>query len=327
MKFWALREASVGRYNRPMALRMPHRSLALLLRNEYARNKHLYVMLLPVVLFYVLFHYQPMYGAQIAFKDFSPSRGILGSRWVGLKHYFTFFESYYAARIIWNTIALNVLDVLYGFPAPIILALLLNEVRGSLFKRSIQTTTYLPHFISMVVVCGIILDFLARDGVINQVLGFFGIEAIPFMIMPGWFRTVFIASGIWQTAGWGSIVYLAALSGINLELYEAARVDGAGRWRQMWSVTLPGIAPTIVIMLILRLGRMMDVGVEKVMLLYNPSIYDTADVISTFVFRKGLLEMSYSYSTAVELFNSVINFAMLVAVNRISRKVSDMALW
>ncbi len=284
-------------------------------------------MLLPVVLFYVLFHYQPMYGAQIAFKDFSPARGILGSRWVGLKHYVAFFNSYYAARVIWNTIALNVLDVLFGFPAPIILALLLNEVRNSLFKRSVQTTTYLPHFISMVVVCGIILDFLDRDGVINQVLGFLGVGAIPFMIIPGWFRTVFIASGIWQTAGWASIVYLAALSAINLELYEAAKVDGAGRWRQMLSVTLPGIAPTIIIMLILRLGRMMDVGVEKVLLLYNPSIYDTADVISTFVFRKGLLEMSYSYSTAVELFNSVINFAMLVTVNRISRKVSDMALW
>ena len=303
------------------------RSLAVRLGNEYARNKHLYLMLLPVVLFYVLFHYQPMYGAQIAFKDFSPVKGILGSRWVGLKHYLVFFNSYYAARVIWNTIALNVLDVLFGFPAPIILALLLNEVRNSFFKRAIQTTTYLPHFISMVVVCGIILDFLARDGVINQVLGLVGVQAIPFMILPGWFRTVFIASGIWQTAGWGSIVYLAALSAINLELYEAARVDGAGRWRQMWSVTLPGIAPTIVIMLILRLGRMMDVGVEKVLLLYNPSIYDTADVISTFVFRKGLLEMSYSYSTAVELFNSVINFGMLVAVNRISRKVSDMALW
>jgi putative aldouronate transport system permease protein len=297
------------------------------LASEYARNKHLYVMLVPVVLYYVLFHYQPMYGAQIAFKDFSPVKGILGSRWVGLKHYTAFFHSYYAARVIWNTIALNVMDVLFGFPAPVILALLLNEVRSSFFKRSIQTTTYLPHFISMVVVCGIILDFLSRDGVINQLLGAFGIEAIPFMILPGWFRTVFIATGIWQTAGWGSIVYLAALSAINLELYEAARVDGAGRWRQMWSVTLPGIAPTIVIMLILRLGRMMDVGVEKVLLLYNPSIYDTADVISTFVFRKGLLEMSYSYSTAVELFNSAINFGMLVAVNRISRKVSDMALW
>jgi putative aldouronate transport system permease protein len=205
--------------------------------------------------------------------------------------------------------------------------LLLNEIRNSFFKRSIQTVTYLPHFISMVVVCGIILDFLARDGVINQLIGFFGIKEIPFMILPAWFRPVYVASGIWQTMGWGSIVYLAALTSINMELYEAARVDGAGRWRQLVNVTLPGIAPTIVIMLILRLGRMMDIGVEKVLLLYNPSIYDTADVISTFVFRKGLLEMSYSYSTAVELFNSVINFGMLVAANRISRRLSDMALW
>jgi putative aldouronate transport system permease protein len=297
------------------------------LKIELRLNKHIYLMLLPVVLFYVLFCYQPMYGAQIAFKDFNPAKGILGSKWVGFKHYLAFFDSYYAFRVIWNTIILNILDVVFGFPAPIILALLLNEIKGQVFKRSVQTLTYLPHFISLVVVCGIILDFFARDGVANQLMEMFGIQPIPFMILPEWFRPVFIASNIWQTMGWGSIIYLASLSGINPELYEAARVDGAGRWRQMWSVTLPGLAPTIIIMLILRLGRMMDVGLEKVLLLYNPSTYETADVISTFVFRKGLLEMSYSYSTAIELFNSIINFLMLVVVNRLSRRVSDMSLW
>ena len=297
------------------------------LRKEYRRNKHIYLMLLPVVLYFLVFHYQPMYGLQIAFKDFSPSKGICGSDWVGLKHYFAFFRSYYAFRVIRNTILLNLYDVLFGFPAPILLALLLNEIRNSLFQKVVQTVTYLPHFISMVVVCGILLDFLARDGMVNQLIGFMNLGPIPFMMKPEWFRTVFVASGIWQSMGWGSIIYLAALSGINPELYEAASVDGAGRFRKIWSVTLPGLAPTIIIMLILRLGRMMNIGLEKILLLYNPSIYESADVISTFVFRKGLLEMSYSYSTAVELFNSVINFCMLVAVNRLSRKMSETSLW
>jgi putative aldouronate transport system permease protein len=303
------------------------RSLAGTLRAQFARNKHVLLMLTPVVLYYLLFHYQPMYGAQIAFKDFSPVKGIWNSPWAGFKHFLTFFNSYYAERVIWNTILLNLYDIVLGFPAPIVLALLLNEIKNNLFKGSIQTITYLPHFISLVVVSGIILDFLARDGVANQLLGFAGVEPIPFMLLAEWFRPVYVVSGIWQNVGWASIIYLAALSGINPELYEAAKVDGAGRWRQMLNVTLPGLAPTIVIMLILRLGRMMDIGLEKVLLLYNPSTYSTADVISTFVFRKGMLEMSYSYSTAVELFNSVINFTMLVLVNRMSRKISDSSLW
>jgi putative aldouronate transport system permease protein len=290
-------------------------------------NRHIYIMLLPVVIYYILFHYQPMYGAQIAFKNYSPASGIWSSTFVGLKHYYAFFRSYYAFRIIRNTIVLNVLNIIFGFPAPIILALLLNEIINNRFKRVVQTVTYLPHFISLVVVCGIILDFLARDGVVNELIGFLGIKPIPFMLQPEWFRFVYVSSGIWQQIGWGSIIYLAALSGINPELYEAARVDGAGRWRQTLSITIPGIAPTIIIMLILRMGRMMNVGLEKVLLLYNSNTYETADVISTFVYRKGLLEMSYSYSTAVDLFNSVINFLMLVIVNRISRKVTETSLW
>ncbi len=296
-------------------------------RSDLARNKHIYLMLLPVALYYLLFHYQPMYGAQIAFKNFSPGKGIWGSAWVGLRHFEAFFRSYYAWRIIRNTLVLNFYQVVWGFPAPIILALLLNELYGSRFKRTVQTVTYLPHFISMVVVCGMILDFLARDGVINQVMAAFGVKPIPFMIRPEWFATVYVGSSVWQEVGWGSIIYLAALSAINPELYEAARVDGAGRWRQTLSVTLPGIAPTIVIMLILRMGRIMSIGAEKILLLYNPNTYETADVIATFVYRKGLLENSYSYSTAVNLFNSVINFLMLVWVNRLSRRMTETSLW
>jgi putative aldouronate transport system permease protein len=305
----------------------PRPDLWLRIRKDLYNNRHIYLMLLPVVAYFLLFHYQPMYGAQIAFKNFSPVRGIWGSRWAGLKHYRAFFRSYYAWRIIRNTLVLNLYQIFFGFPAPIVLALLLNELYSSAYKRTVQTVTYMPHFISLVVVCGIILDFLARDGAVNEILAFLGFEPKPFMIMPEWFRFVYVSSGIWQQVGWGSIVYLAALSGINPELYEAATVDGASRWRQTWAVTLPGIAPTIIIMLILRMGRMMNIGLEKVLLLYNPSIYESADVISTFVYRKGLLEMSFSYSTAVDLFNSVINFLMLVIVNRMSRALTRMSLW
>ncbi len=297
------------------------------LARDLSRNRTVYLLALPMVLYYLLFHYQPMYGAQIAFKNFSPGLGIWGSSWAGLQHFEAFFRSYYAWRIIRNTLVLNFYQVVWGFPAPIILALLLNEIAGERFKRTVQTVTYLPHFISMVVVCGMILDFFARDGVVNQIITAFGGKATPFMIQPQWFATIYVGSNIWQELGWGSIVYLAALSAINPELYEAARVDGANRWRQTWSVTIPCIAPTIVIMLILRMGRIMSIGAEKILLLYNPNTYEAADVISTFVYRKGLLEMSYSYSTAVNLFNSAINFLMLVWVNRLSRRMTETSLW
>jgi len=222
---------------------------------------------------------------------------------------------------------LSLYSIIFGFPAPIILALLINEVRNGFFKRIVQSITYLPHFISLVVVCNFILDFTARDGVINIFLGYFGLESTPFMNLAEWFRPIYIISEIWQEVGWGSIIYLAALSGIDQELYEACTVDGGGRFRQMFSVTLPGIAPTIIILLILRMGRIMNVGLEKVLLLYNPSIYQTADIISTFVYRKGLIELDYSYSAAVGLFNSVINFLLLISVNKLSKKVSETSLF
>lgn len=298
-----------------------------IIRKDLVKNRYIYIMLLPVIAYYIVFHYVPLYGAQIAFKDFSPAKGIWESPWAGFKHFEEFFNSYYFGRLLRNTLLISLYDLIFGFPAPIILALLLNEIKNDIFKRTVQTVTYLPHFISLVVVCGMIIDFLARDGLINNILNYFGIESIPFMIKPEWFRTIYVASGIWQGVGWGSIIYLAALSNIDPQLYEAATIDGAGRFKQALHVTLPGILPTIIIMLILRLGQMLNVGSEKILLLYNPSTRETADVISTFVYRKGILEASYSYSTAVGLFNSVINFALLMTANFISRKVTETSLW
>jgi putative aldouronate transport system permease protein len=298
-----------------------------IIRKDLVKNRYIYIMLLPVITYYIVFHYVPLYGAQIAFKNFTPSKGIWDSPWVGFKYFEEFFNSYYFERLLRNTVLISLYDLIFGFPAPIILALLLNEIKSNIFKRTVQTVTYLPHFISLVVICGMIIDFLARDGLVNNILNRFGIESIPFMIKPEWFRTIYVASNIWQGIGWGSIIYLAALSNIDPQLYEAATIDGAGRFRQVLHVTLPGILPTVVIMLILRLGQMLNVGSEKILLLYNTSTYETADVISTFVYRKGILEASYSYSTAIGLFNSVINFALLVIANFISRKATETSLW
>ncbi|NLN65807.1 MAG: sugar ABC transporter permease [Clostridiaceae bacterium] len=298
-------------------------------RAAYDIKKHypIYLMILPALVYFIIFHYFPMYGAQIAFRKYTIGDGIWTSEWVGLKNFTTFFKSYYFERLIRNTVLLNVYDILFGFPAPIIFALLIYELRNKVFKKTVQTITYIPHFISLIVICGMIIDFTSPQGMINKIIGFFGIGPIQFLAYPEYFRPIYVASNIWQETGWNSIIYLAALTNISPELYEAAKIDGAGRLRQAVSITLPGIAPTIIIMLILRMGRMMDVGYEKILLLYNPSIYETADVISTFVYRKGLLEANFSYSTAVEFFNSLINFVILVAVNKISRKVSETSLW
>lgn len=294
---------------------------------DIVKNRYVYLMLLPVVAYFLLFWYGPMYGALIAFKDFSPGKGIWGSTWVGFRHFTDFFNSYYFTRLLRNTLLLNFYDILFGFPAPIALAILINEIRSNLFKRTVQTISYMPHFISLVVVCGLITDFAASDGVFNSILSIFGIEPIQFLLRPEWFRTIYVSSEIWRTMGWSSIIYLAALVNIPLSLYEAAELDGAGRLRKIMNITIPGILPTIVIMLIMRIGKIMQVGVEKVMLLYNPATYETADVISTFVYRKGILEMSFSYSTAVGLFNSVISFILVYAANTVSRKVTDSSLW
>ncbi|WP_258525782.1 sugar ABC transporter permease [Paenibacillus sp. YN15] len=299
-----------------------------LLIKDYRKHKYLYLMILPVVAYYLIFHYAPMYGAIIAFKNYRIGQGLLESPWVGFHHFTEFFNSYYFGRLLKNTLLLNVYMLLFSFPAPIMFALLINEIGNRFFKRAVQTITYLPHFISVIVVCGMITQFVARDGFITDLLVWLGMERTALLGHPEYFRTVYVISDIWQSVGWGSIIYLAAITGINPELYEASRIDGASKWKQILHITIPGIAPIIVILFILKIGHMLDVGFDKIILLYNPNTYATADVISTFVYRKGLGESSdFSYTTAVGLFQSAINFILLVSANRISAKVSENSLW
>jgi putative aldouronate transport system permease protein len=316
-------EANKKALNRQRAL---HKGMHILYK-DILKNKYIYLMMLPGILYYLVFHYIPMYGATIAFKQFTPAAGIWGSDWVGFKHFQDFFRSYYFIRILKNTLLINLYSLVFGFPAPILLALLLNELRKQWFKRTVQTLTYLPHFVSVMVISGLIIDFSSKNGLINDIIVWFGGSRGNLLMNAELFRSIFVSSGIWQEIGWGSIIYLAALSGIDQELYDAAKIDGAGRWKQTLSVTLPGIMPTIIILLILRIGHMMDVGFEKVILLYNPSTYETADVISSFVYRKGIVDANYSYSAAIGLFNSLINFLLLIGANKLSRKYSDSSLW
>ena len=297
------------------------------LGKDLMRNKALYLMLVPVLAYYLIFCYYPMYGAQIGFKDFSPALGIEGSPWVGLKHLKAFFNSVYCERVIRNTLTINFLSLLIAFPAPIVLAIMLNEVRNKFFKKTVQTISYLPHFISTVVISGMILQFTATDGFITSFLTLFGYERQNLLYNPDLFQIVYVLSDVWQGIGWGSIIYIAGIAGINGELYEAARIDGAGRLRQIFHVTLPGIKGLIVTMFILKIGNMMSLGYEKIILIYNSSIYETADVISTFVYRKGIIDMDYSFSTAVGLFNYVINLILLCTANTLSKKLTEDSLW
>lgn len=310
-----------------VAFKRKNKNLRKMIIRDFNNNKYLYLMALPVVLFYIIFEYGPMYGAQIAFRDFTPALGITESPWVGVTHFIEFFESRYFWRLIRNGILLNLYDVVFGFPVPIILALLINELKNNTFKRITQTVVYMPHFISMIVVAGMIRDFVAMDGVINDLIDFFGGERSAILQRAELFRAVFVGSNIWQGAGWGSIIYLAALSNIDPQLYEASTIDGCSRFNKIRYITLPGIMPTIVVMFILRMGSMLNVGFEKIILLYNPLTFETADVISSYVFRRGLLEFDWSFSAAVGLFNSFINFFLVYTANWINRRVNENSLW
>lgn len=296
-------------------------------KTDWKRNKSLYFLVIPVIVFYILFMYKPMYGAIIAFQNYVPRKGISGSEWVGFAQFIKFFKSPYFWRLIRNTVVLSVYSLVFCFPAPIILALLLNEVKNKKFKSTMQTFTYLPHFISMVVAVGIITEFCLSDGLINDIIVLFGGERSAILQNPAYYRSIYIISDIWQEVGWGSIIYLAALAGIDQQLYEAAAIDGAGKWKQTIHVTIPGLMPTVIIMLILRMGSLMSMGYEKTILLYNPSTYETADIISAYVYRVGLLEQNWSYSTAIGLLNSVINCVMLVTANKLSKRVTENSLW
>jgi putative aldouronate transport system permease protein len=297
------------------------------IRRDFIRNKYVYLMAAPVMIFFVLFHYVPMYGAIIAFERFTPADGVFRSPWVGLKYFRDFFGSYYFWRLLRNTFSISFYSLVVGFPAPIILALLLNEVTHARFKRTVQSLTYLPHFVSLIVICGMLVQFTQRDGVINDVVAFFGGKRVTMLSRPEYFQPLYVASGVWQEIGWESIIYLAALAAVDPSLYEAAIVDGANRFQRLWGITLPSILPTIVILLILSIGRLFSVGYEKILLLYNPTVYETADVISTFVYRKGLIDFGWSYATAVGLFNSAANLTLLLIANTLSRRVSETSLW
>lgn len=296
-------------------------------KRDFLLNKYLYLMMVPVLAYYFIFHYAPMYGAIIAFKEYTPIKGILGSPWIGFQNFHDFFTSYYFWRILKNTVLISLYTLCFEFPAPIILAVLINELANKRFQRFVQTVTYMPYFISLVVIAGMIKDFTNNGGVVNTLLTYFGANDTAMLQKPELFRTIYVLSEIWQKIGWESIIYLAALMGIDQEQYEAAKMDGASRLKSIWHITLPGILPTISIMFILRMGNLLNVGFEKIILLYNPSTYDTADVISSFVYRKGLLEFGWSYSAAVGLFNSVINLALLITANKISKRVSENSLW
>ncbi|WP_130860919.1 ABC transporter permease [Gracilibacillus phocaeensis] len=287
----------------------------------------MYVMMAPAIIFFAIFNYYPMYGVIIAFKEYSASAGILGSPWVGFSHFERFFNAYYFWEILRNTLLLSAYQ-LAMFPVPIIVALSMNEIKNNLFKRFTQTITYAPHFISVVVMTGMLVAFLSPStGIVNNLLGLFGIEPIAFLAEPGWFKTIFVQSGVWQTAGWGAIIYLAALAGVNPELHEAATVDGASRLQRILHINIPAILPVIVILLILEVGNLMSIAFEKVYLLQNPLNMQSSDVIQTFVYRSGLLEGQYSFSAAVGLFNSIISLILLVTVNYIARKTTNNSLW
>ncbi len=305
----------------------PKDSLGVRIKKEMSMNYELYWMFVPVAIYFLLFAYKPMYGLLMAFQDYSPRLGIGGSEWVGFEHFTDFFKSFYFGRLMKNTVTISLSTILFGFPMPIILALLMNEVKHSGYKRTVQTLTYLPHFISMVVICSIIKKFTDADGFVNDIIAFFGGERSYLLNNPKYFVPIYVISNIWTTIGWNSIVYMAALSGVSQELYEAASIEGAGRFKQTLHVTLPCIAPTIVTMLILRMGHALTVGYEKIILLYNPTTMKTADVLLSYVYRKGLLEKDWSFSAAVGIFNSVVNLALLIVTNKISKKLSDTALW
>lgn len=286
-----------------------------------------YMMLLPVMIYYIIFHYLPMFGVVIAFQNFKPAKGLTGSKWVGFKHFIDFFDGPYAWRLIRNTLLLSLYQILIGFPAPILLALLFNEMRGKRYKRVCQTLTYVPHFVSLVVVCGLIRTFTSSTGLITSLFVRFGMEKMNLLAQPQYYRTIYVLSGVWQNIGWGSIIYLATLSNVDPSLFEAADLDGANRLQKILHINLPMLIPIIAVQLIMRVGRIMSEGSEKTILLYSAVTYDTSDIISSYVYRTGLEKRSYSPAAAIGLFNSLINMGLVVFANWFSRTYVNESLW
>lgn len=294
---------------------------------DLRQNFFKYLLIVPVLVWMVIFCYKPMYGIIVAFQNFRPRLGIGGSEWIGLENFVRFFKDPWFLRTLRNTFTISMLSIIFSFPVPVMLALLLNEVRATWFKKTVQTITYLPHFIAMVIVCAMVTQFCQTNGIINDIIEFFGGERTNLLMKSEAFYPIYILSGIWKEAGWSSIIYLAALSSIDQEQYEAARLDGAGRMQQIWHITLPGLLPTITMLLVLRMGTVLNVGFEKIMLLYKPITYEVADVISTYTYRTGLKEGNFSYGTAISLFNSAVNIAMLLISNKASKKLGQSGLF
>lgn len=297
-------------------------------KSSFQKDWQLYMMCLVPIVYFIVFHYIPMYGVQIAFKDFYASKGIWGSEWVGLKYFNRFFQSYQFGPLIKNTLMLSFMQIAVGFPIPILLAILLNQMKNSRVRKFVQTVTYCPHFISIVVLTGMMYIFLSpRTGLVNNLITAFGGEAEFFLGDPNWFRPVFVLSGIWQNAGWSAIIYIAALAGIGTDLYEAARIDGASKWQLVRHIDLPGILPTATMMLILEMGKIMNIGFQKAYLMQNGLNISASEIIPTYIYKIGLIDAQYSYSAAISLFNNLINIILLVTVNKIVQKTSENSLW
>jgi putative aldouronate transport system permease protein len=308
------------------AYEQPSRSVRII--DHLKREWQLYVMLLPMIIWLLLFLYKPMYGLQIAFKDYSIFKGVANSPWVGFEHFETLFGNDQFIRALRNTVIISFWTLVIGFPVPILLALMFNEIINHTFKKWSQTIVYLPHFISSVIIAGIVITaFSPSAGIVNTVLTWLGFEPIYFLIKSEWFRPIFVGTGIWQEAGFQSIVYLAAIAGVSPTLYESAVVDGASRWQMMWKITVPSILPTIIIMLIIRIGNILEVSFEMIILLYQPATYETADVVNTFIYRQGIQAGQYDFAAAAGLFNAVIAFVLVVSANALSRRYSNTSLW
>jgi putative aldouronate transport system permease protein len=298
-----------------------------LIKRDWRMNKAVYLMAIPVIAYFIIFNYIPMGGILMAFEDYSIKKGIFGSTWIGFANFTRFFNSVYFWRLIRNTLLISFYGLIFSFPFPIIFALCLNEVRNVKFKKLTQTISYLPYFISIVVVVSILQDFTKSNGVLTQLAAALGDTGGALISRPEWFRTLYIGSNLWQHLGYNSIIFISALAAIDQELYEAAVIDGASRWKQTIYITIPELSSTIVVLLILRLGQIMNVGYEKTILMYSPATYETADVIASYVYRVGIQDADYGYSTAINFFNSIVNFIVLFVANTFSRKIGEASLW
>ena len=306
----------------------PKQTFAVRLKRDMRKNYPLHIMFAPVLLYFLLFKYLPIYGLLMAFEDYVPKLGVLGSKWVGLKHFEAFFTSPYFKDTLLNTLRISLACLLWGFPAPIVLALMLNEMRCEIYKKTVQTIIYIPHFLSWVVVGGLFVTILSpSSGIVNNIIKIFGGESIPFMTSNTWFRSVLVVSATWKEAGYNAVIYIAAISGISQEIYEAAKMDGAGRFKQMIHITLPELSSTIILMLILSLGEILISGTEQVLMMYNPVVYETGDIIGSYVYRMGIGKMEYSFTTAVGLFESLVGFVLVLSGNALSRKLLDKGMW